>query len=46
MSQAPELNPKEGEEIFAAITDNKHNKTHVRGVDRAVSGGVGSCFRS
>ena len=29
MSQAPELNPKEGEDIFAAIIDNKHNKTHV-----------------
>ena len=29
MSQQPDLNPKEGEEVFAAMADNKHNKTHV-----------------
>jgi hypothetical protein len=29
MSQLPERTPKEGEEVFAAVIDNKHNKTHV-----------------
>lgn len=29
MSQQAELTPKEGEELFAAVADNKHNKTYV-----------------
>lgn len=29
MSQLPDIRPKEGEELYAAVTDNKHNKTHV-----------------
>ena len=29
MSQLPDLTPNEGEEVFACVTDNKHNKTQV-----------------
>ena len=29
MAQPAELTPLDGEEVFAASSDNKHNKTHV-----------------